>query len=107
MISTHVLDTSLGAPASGVTVQLEKKTGTGWSLISEEKTNEDGRIAFQCPKEAGHYRLLFQVEPYFKKLKITPFFTEAPVVFHITNIDRKYHIPLLLNPFSYSTYRGS
>ena len=107
MISTHILDTSLGLPAQGVTVTLEKKVGENWTLIGSEQTNADGRIAYQCPAEAGHYRLLFQIDPYFQRNKVTPFFTLAPVIFHITDIGRKYHIPLLLNPYGYSTYRGS
>ncbi|MGE3975256.1 MAG: hydroxyisourate hydrolase [Bdellovibrionales bacterium] len=107
MISTHILDTSQGLPASGVTVLLEKKSGASWSQIAEEKTNDDGRIVFNCPKEVAVYRLTFQIEAYFKKQKIVPFFMDAPVVFHITNTERKYHIPLLLNPYGYSTYRGS
>lgn len=107
MISTHILDTSLGHPAEGVTVTLEKKIGENWTLVGTDQTGKDGRIAFQCPAEAGHYRLLFQIETYFQRNKITSFFTEAPVVFHATDIGRKYHIPLLLNPYGYSTYRGS
>jgi 5-hydroxyisourate hydrolase len=107
MISTHVLDTSLGNPAEGITVQLDKKSGDSWQKIGTEKTNADGRIAFQCPSEAGTYRLQFQIEDYFKKNKLTPFFVDATVQFHIENTQRKYHVPLLLNPYGYSTYRGS
>ena len=107
MISTHILDTSLGFPAQGVAVKLEKKNGNAWQVIADEKTNTDGRIVFNCPKEVGTYRLQFQIEEYFKKNNIPPFFLEAPVVFQITDIARKYHVPLLLNPYGYSTYRGS
>lgn len=110
MISTHVLDTTHGAPAEGVAVELEMQAsdGTGsWSPIAAERTNKDGRIAFQCPARPGTYRLTFRVEPYFKSRKIAAFFTEAPIVFQITDTARKYHVPLLLNPYGYSTYRGS
>lgn len=107
MISTHILDTSLGHPAQGVVVELEKKTGDLWTLIAREETSADGRIAFQSPPAAGIYRLQFQIEPYFRKNGVTPFFLTAPVIFEITNTGRKYHIPLLLNPYGYSTYRGS
>lgn len=107
MISTHILDINLGHPAEGVTVQLEKKVGDRWSQIAESKTNNDGRIAFQNPAEAGVYRLTFQTESYFKKNNLTPFFIEAPVTFQISDTNRKYHVPLLLSPFGYSTYRGS
>jgi len=107
MISTHILDTSLGLPAQGVTVELEKKTGENWKVLGSEATNPDGRIAFDCPREAGTYRLQFRIEPYFRGNGIIPFFPLATVIFEITDIGRKYHIPLLLNPYGYSTYRGS
>ncbi|MEK6578386.1 MAG: hydroxyisourate hydrolase [Bdellovibrionota bacterium] len=107
MISTHILDTSLGHPAQGVAVQLEKRSGDQWKLIEMGLTNSDGRILFQCPSEAATYRLTFQVEEYFKKNKSGSFFTVIPVLFQITDPTRKYHIPLLLNPYGYSTYRGS
>ena len=107
MISTHILDTSLGLPAEAVSVALEKKSANGWSLLSKDKTNSDGRILFSAAKESGVYRLTFDVEPYFRKNQISSFFTEVPVIFSITDTQRKYHVPLLLNPFGYSTYRGS
>ena len=107
MISTHILDTSLGKTAQDVLVELCKHDGQSWINIDSAKTNADGRIAFNCPSNAGVYRLKFKIEDYFKKNNLTPFFLVAPVVFEITDITRKYHIPLLLNPFGYSTYRGS
>lgn len=107
MISTHILDTSLGHPAEGVSVYLETKEGEKWKPIANEKTNADGRIAFACPANPGTYRLIFRVESYFKKNKVTPFFTKIPVIFQIVDTKRKYHVPLLLNPYGYSTYRGS
>ncbi len=107
MISTHILDTSLGHPATGVTVQLGKKVGDNWTLVATEITNLDGRISFSCSPAPGSYRLLFQIEPYFIKNNITPFFTAIPVTFDITDTNRNYHVPLLLNPYGYSTYRGS
>lgn len=107
MISTHILDTSLGIPGKGISVLLEKQTGKSWQLVSEEFSNEDGRIKFPCEKSAGTYRLTFHLEDYFKSNQLVPFFVMAPVIFKITNTDRQYHIPLLLNPYGYSTYRGS
>lgn len=107
MISTHILDTSLGHPAAGVSVTLEKKIGNDWQLLQTEQTNSDGRISFSCAPEAGTYRLQFQIENYFRKTGLTPFFVAAPVIFEITDTGRKYHVPLLLNPYGYSTYRGS
>ena len=107
MISTHVLDTSRGLPASGISVSLEKKAGDVWQPIATEKTNADGRIVFSTVAESGTYRLQFQIAGYFQQHKIECFFPEVPVIFAITDTSRKYHVPLLLNPFGYSTYRGS
>ena len=105
MISTHILDTTKGVPAGNVQVVLEQQNGSTWKEIGKDKTNTDGRIVFNCPKEQGTYRLTFQIEDYFKGQE--SFFLNTPVVFKITNTERKYHVPLLLNPYGYSTYRGS
>lgn len=107
MISTHILDTSLGVPAQGVKVLLEKLSGSSWQTISQEQTNVDGRISFSCPQVAATYRLTFEIDNYFKKNGVTPFFVSAPVIFSVIDTNRKYHVPLLLNPYGYSTYRGS
>lgn len=107
MISTHILDTALGNPAAGVSVKLEKREDNQWKVVDENVTNDDGRIVFNCPTETGVYRLLFATEEYFKKNAKEFFYLTIPVVFNITRTDRKYHVPLLLNPFGYSTYRGS
>lgn len=107
MISTHILDTSLGTPAAGVSVSLEQKVGAEWTLKDRQLTNSDGRIAFQGASEKALYRLVFDVEPYFQNAKLVPFFTTVPVIFNVTDTNRKYHVPLLLNPYGYSTYRGS
>jgi 5-hydroxyisourate hydrolase len=105
MISTHILDTTKGSPASGVTVLLEQKNNNDWKEIGTDKTNTDGRIVFNCPKEQGIYRLTFMIEEYYKNEE--HFFLNTPIVFQIKNTERKYHVPLLLNPYGYSTYRGS
>ena len=107
MISTHILDTSVGNPAAGVPVRLEKQTGSSWQSIGTGLTNDDGRFAFDCEKNPGTYRLIFEIEDYLKKQGRDFFFLQAPVIFKIENVNRKYHVPLLLNPFGYSTYRGS
>jgi len=107
MISTHILDTCNGMPASNVAVLLEKRIDGKWMEIGSDKTNDDGRINFNCPQESGAYRLLFLVSDHFKRQKQEAFYPKIPVVFMIENTDRKYHVPLLLNPFGYSTYRGS
>ena len=107
MISTHILDTSLGMAAKDVRVVLEKYDGKSWSVLSEDKTNADGRIAFNCQNIAGDYRLTFDIVDYFKSHGQESFFLNTPVSFRITDINRKYHVPLLLNPYGYSTYRGT
>lgn len=107
MISTHILDINLGMPAKDVIVTLEKLTGTLWSQVKQDRTNTDGRINFECPYENGQYRLTFDIENYFKKQNLNPFFLAVPVAFKITDVSRKYHVPLLLSPYGYSTYRGS
>lgn len=108
MISTHVLDTSQGNPAAGVSVTLEKLTGAEtYAPIGQGETNADGRFVFDCPYETGVYRLVFQTDRYFQKNQIHSFFTVVPVIFEVKDTTRKYHVPLLLNPYGYSTYRGS
>lgn len=107
MISTHILDTSLGLPAAEVTVELAKYIEDRWQVISTQKTNADGRITFNNESVVGVYRLKFELENYLQKNNLPVFFVVAPVVFNITNTTRKYHIPLLLSPYGYSTYRGS
>lgn len=107
MISTHILDTSRGHPAAGVQVELTRKSGEKWDLIEIATTNPDGRIAFSVSPEKGHFRLVFETGEYFRRNQSECFFPMVQVEFAITDISRKYHVPLLLNPFGYSTYRGS
>ena len=106
-VSTHVLDTSHGVPAEDVHVRLERRDTTGWHQLSEGRTNADGRIAHRVPMrgwQAGGYRLVFYVEPY---LGGGAFFPEIIVAFQLTDHSRDYHVPLLLSPYGYTTYRGS
>lgn len=107
MISTHILDTTLGNPAEGVPVDLKVKIGETWKTINESQTNLDGRIAFECPFEKGTYQLHFKVEDYFAKTNTAHFFENVQITFNIQDTSRKYHVPILLNPYGYSTYRGS
>ncbi|MBL7665795.1 MAG: hydroxyisourate hydrolase [Bacteriovoracaceae bacterium] len=104
MISTHILDISQGQPAKGIEVLLEmEQKKDKWVQISLLSTNSDGRIVFDAAKDPGVYRLTFKIENYFDE----NFFLNTPVVFQIKNTKRKYHVPLLLSPYGYSTYRGS
>ena len=107
MISTHILDTSIGNPAAGVKVTLEKLNDGQWVELSHGETNDDGRFVFDVAYETGKYRIQFFTTEYFKKLNTQCFFLDTAVGFEISNTNRKYHVPLLLNPYGYSTYRGS
>lgn len=109
MISTHVLDTARGEPARGVTVRLFRMNGDENELLATGETDADGRIApiFGGEVKPGAYLLLFSAGAYFAAAGVATFFDEIPVRFVIEPGARKYHIPLLLAPFGYSTYRGS
>ncbi len=110
-ITTHVLDTASGRPASGVPVVLEKQEGTAWAVLGQGTTNDDGRIADLLPAGSrlvtGVYRMRFDTGTYFAQTGTGGFYPLVDVVFHVQDTDVHYHIPLLLSPFGYSTYRGS
>ena len=109
-ITTHVLDTASGKPAPGISVKLfslEKKT---WKLTAEGITNDDGRISTLLEKnkilDKGIYKMNFDTGFYFQKGKVKNFYPFVEIVFEIDS-NEHYHIPLLLSPYGYSTYRGS
>ena len=110
-ITTHVLDTSRGRPAAGVPVTLEIEAAGGWKLIGKGTTDSDGRISDLVPNEttiaAGVYRLIFDTTKYFAGNNTEAFYPQVTVVFKIEDGNQHYHVPLLLSPFGYSTYRGS
>ena len=110
-ISTHILDTSRGRPAAGVSVKLEiLSAGEGWSPLSEAVTDNDGRVKEFILSEQlgpGTHRLLFSVGKYFESLNQESFYPEVTVTFLIGSATEHYHVPLLISPFGYSTYRGS
>lgn len=111
-ITTHVLDTSRGCPAEDIHVVLEAQRGTGkWETLGEGSTDADGRINDLLPADTsfspGTYRLTFDVTPWFRSQNIDSFYSSIPIVFTINNPDQHTHVPLLLSPFGYSTYRGS
>ena len=111
MITTHVLDTSRGQPANGVPVLLEIRADDEWLEIARAETDVDGRARQLLPPEspltAGTWRLTFDVGSYFAALAIESFYPEASIVFIIRDPGQHYHVPLLLSPYGYSTYRGS
>ena len=108
MISTHVLDTARGHPAEGVPVVLDREGGAGWEEIARAVTDEDGRVRELVAGgiEDGRYRLTFDTAQYFRVVGEAAFYPEVSVVFLVTG-GGHHHVPLLLSPFGYTTYRGS
>lgn len=112
-ISTHVLDLANGRPAAGVPVTLERKNGDevlGYTRIGTALTDADGRVKALLPEgtlEAGTYRITFDTGAYFARLGVVGFYPEASIVFVVQDREAHYHVPLLLSPFGFSTYRGS
>jgi 5-hydroxyisourate hydrolase len=104
-LSTHVLDTAAGRPAAGMRVRLYLVEGR--RLIHESKTNADGRIGEALEVEPGVYELVFSVKEYFGGVESLPFLGEVVVRFGIAEAGGKYHVPLLVAPHGYTTYRGS
>ncbi|HUF07956.1 MAG TPA: hydroxyisourate hydrolase [Rhodothermales bacterium] len=106
-ITTHVLDTSTGRPAAGVPIRLERLVGGSWEVLSDGVTNEDGRVSDLVSHEIeqGIYRLTFDLAAYFGEQE--HFYPVVRIEFRVGQDGRHYHVPLLLSPFGYSTYRGS
>ena len=105
-LSTHVLDTSLGRPAAGVRVRLERDQST----VATGTTDANGRLADFIESNgllAGTYQLRFDVAAYFAGTGRSALFPEVVVIFTVSSSDEHYHIPVLLSPFGYTTYRGS
>ncbi|MEP6556941.1 MAG: hydroxyisourate hydrolase [Burkholderiales bacterium] len=110
-LSVHVLNLQDGLPSPGVTVRLEKQDGKQWQMLNSGVTNEQGRIPALFPEgktlDKGNYRVTFETGEWFAKHKTETFFPEVPVIFHVDGAVPHYHIPLLLSPFGFSTYRGN
>lgn len=105
-VSTHVLDASLGRPAEGVAVQL---FGPDGAVLAEAVTDGDGRVSRLTldPLPAGDYRLVFATGEYFSRSGTSTFYPQVSVTFSIAGEGGHHHVPLLLSPYAYSTYRGS
>ena len=110
-ITTHVLDTARGRPAAGIHVDLEMRGDDSWWHIARAVTDADGRIrsliADAVPLDAGVYRLTYETEQYFQASNRAAFYPRVIVEFSVTSGESHYHVPLLLSPFGYTTYRGT
>ena len=109
-VSTHVLDISIGKPAAGVPVTLETREAGAWKQTGAGKTDADGRFKDLVPEGqlvAGTYRITFDTGAYFTTQGVLGFYPEASIVFVVRDPAAHYHVPLLLSPHGYSTYRGS
>lgn len=111
-ITTHILDISIGRPAANVGVRLERRTSDGgWEAIGKERTDSDGRARNLVPEGAALiasiHRLTFDVASYFSSRQVDCFYPEVSIAFAVNDDSQHYHVPLLLSPFGYSTYRGS
>ena len=111
-ITTHVLDLSRGLPAQAMGVMLEiQREGHGWVKLGERKTDADGRVKEFFPPgsalDPGRYRLTFEVGAYYRGRGSESYYPQVPVEFEVRDPLQRHHVPLLVSPFGYSTYRGS
>ena len=111
-ITTHVLDVSIGKSGPGIDVVLERQTPSGeWERVGTQKTDEDGRarglLADTSELKKGGYRLSFDIGAYFDRRNVDAFYREIAIEFVVNDVSQHYHVPLLVSPFGYSTYRGS
>ncbi len=110
MITTHVLDIARGEAAEGLTVLLEIRQASEWTPLGRGATDGKGRInsLTDGPISPGTYRLTFDVGSYHRDRGVpAPFFPEVKITFSVRDVEEHYHVPLLLSPFGYSTYRGA
>ena len=108
-LSTHVLDAGSGRPAVGVPLTLLRRGHAGWEPVGHGTTDDDGRCRTLAPDglHTGVWKLVFDTGSHFAATGVRAFYPEVEVVFEVTEPERHHHIPLLLSPFAYSTYRGS
>ena len=107
MITTHVLDTARGRPGHGIAIELERRAGDAWHAVGAGVTDDDGRLRTLTPAgpvERGTYRIRFATGAY---LGVEAFFPVVEIQFAVLDGTQHYHVPLLLSPYGYSTYRGS
>ena len=108
-LSSHVLDATRGTPAVGLSLLWEQLEEGGWQPVAHAVTDADGRVADWggAAPGPGTHRLVFGTGDYFADRRLPTFYPEVIVVFEVTDADEHHHVPLLLSPFAYSTYRGS
>ena len=112
-LTTHALDTMAGKPAADLGIDLSIRDGAGWRLLKSVRTNAQGRAALlgAAEMQGAQYELTFHVAEYFAALGVPqgspPFLDDVPIRFRIADVSEHYHVPLLMTPWSYSTYRGS
>lgn len=113
-LSVHVLDLQTGQPSPGIRVDLERRLASGdWQALGSEVTDAQGRVRALVPANAlaqwaaGDYRVVFRTGEFYARQKQPSFFPEIPVVFRVENAQQHYHVPLLLSPYGFSTYRGN
>ena len=110
-LSVHILDLQSGQPTAGVGVTLEARDGQQWRALGQAVTDAQGRVRAMYPAgkplTAGAYRIVFKTGEHYARLRQPTFFDEIPVEFKVENTSQHYHIPLLLSPYGYSTYRGN
>ncbi|MGJ9417260.1 hydroxyisourate hydrolase [Massilia sp. CMS3.1] len=110
-LSVHILDLQSGQPASRVAVTLEQRDGLEWRALGSAVTDAQGRVRALYPAgkplTAGAYRIVFKTGEHYARLRQPSFFDQIPVEFKVENTAQHYHIPLLLSPYGYSTYRGN
>jgi 5-hydroxyisourate hydrolase len=110
MITTHVLDTAAGKPGAGIAIELDHADPAGaWQLVGAGVTDDDGRLRTltAAAVDPGTYRIRFATAAYFAVRGVTGFFPAVEIQFTVGDGAQHYHVPLLLSPFGYSTYRGS
>jgi 5-hydroxyisourate hydrolase len=109
-VTTHVLDTARGKPAAGVTLFLEQETSSGFVRVGNGVTDADGRLRTLLKPGSlteGVYRITFEVGDYFRQLGVEAFWRDVSIEFVVRDAGSHFHVPLLVSPYGYSTYRGS
>jgi 5-hydroxyisourate hydrolase len=108
-VTTHVLDAVSGRPAAGIAATLLQQSSAGWEALASAVTDADGRVGEFGPEalDAGVYKVRFETGVFFASRSQDTFYPSIEIVFEVKDRSEHYHVPLLLSPFAYSTYRGS